>query len=329
MKKIVIRSQGAPEVLEWIDLPEPAPNEEEVLVAIEAIGMNWSEVMIRSGSWPIEIAEGFTPGSEAAGVVEKVGAGVDDLRPGEKVLVFDMSSYERETQGCYAEKISVSRDRILKYPQHLDFPEAAAVPMAALTAFDVLVNHTPLPETGTVVITACTGAVGIAAIQIAKRKGLRVIGATRSPSKKSFVHSLGAEAVVAQDAQSLKKNILEMVGDGGVDYIFDPVNGETATQLISLLNFEGHYVCYGFLGGDHFQVSSAFLFHQVSIHGYVILRNLADPQELQAVWNEVLPLIEAKEIEIPVAKTFALADAAGAQRAMEAAKHIGKLVMIP
>ena len=156
MKKAVVRQTGGPEVLQLIEVPYPVPGEGEVLVDLKATGLNWSELMIRRGEWPIEISEnGFTPGSEGAGVVEKTGPGVTDMQPGERVIVFDFNAYLDEGQGCYAEKIVVPRDKILKYPENLDFAEAAAVPMAAVTAYDALINHSPLPESGTVVITAC------------------------------------------------------------------------------------------------------------------------------------------------------------------------------
>ncbi|MFQ5449608.1 MAG: zinc-binding alcohol dehydrogenase family protein [Nitrospinaceae bacterium] len=329
MKKIVIRRTGNPAVLETLNVPEPVPGENEVLVGLKAVGLNWSEVMIRRGDWPIPIANGFTPGCEGAGVVEQAGAAVEDLHPGDPVIVLDFLAYLVEGQGCYAEKIIVSRDKILKFPANLDFTEAAATPMAALTAFDALINHSPLPESGTIVVTACTGAVGIAALQIAKRKNLRVIGTTRSEKKKSFVQSLGVEAVAAPGPGALKEKVAGLVGESGIDYVFDPVNGETASQLLSLMNFNGTFVEYGAQSGNQFQVPPEFLFHQVRIHGYVVLRNLENPATLQSVWNEVLPLIETRDLAIPVAKTFPLAQASQAHQAFEDHKHFGKLVLVP
>ncbi len=329
MKKAVVRQTGGPEVLKFIEVPDPVPGEGEVLVDLRATGLNWSELMIRRGDWPIEIsANGFTPGSEGAGVVEKNGPGVTDVQLGDRVIVFDFNAYLDEGQGCYAEKILVPRDKILKYPENLDFAEAAAVPMASLTAYDALINHSPLPESGTVVITACTGAVGIAAIQLAKRKGLRVIGTTRRESQRAHIHSLGAEVVVAPDPFRLKEAIVDLVKDEGVDYIFDPISGETATQLISILNFNGTYVIYGILSGGELKLPDNFLFHQGKVHGYVILLNLADPKNLQAAWREVLPLIETKEILIPVHKTFPLEEVAEAHEAMENHQHWGKIVLV-
>lgn len=329
MKKVVIRATGGPQVLKLIEVPDPVAGENEVLVDLKATGLNWSELMIRKGDWPIEIsANGFTPGSEGAGVVEKTGSGVTDVQPGDRVIVFDFNAYLDEEQGCYAEKIAVARDKILKYPENLEFAEAAAVPMASLTAYDALINHSPLPESGTVVITACTGAVGIAAIQLARRKGLRVIGTTRRETQRAHIHSLGAEVAVAPDPFRLKEAIADLVKDEGVDYIFDPIGGETATQLISLLNFNGTYVIYGILSGGELKLPDNFLFSQVKAHGYIILRNLEDPKSLQAAWNEVLPLIETKEILIPVHKTFPLQDVAKAHEEMEDHPHWGKIVLV-
>lgn len=328
MKKSVVLRTGGPDVLEFVDVPEPSPGENQVLVDLKATGLNWSELMIRCGDWPVDISKGFTLGSEGAGVVEKTGASVTDIQPGDRVIVLDFDSYLNQEQGCYAEKTVVPREKILKFPENLSFSEAAAVPMAALTAYDALINHSPLPESGTVVVTAGTGAVGIAAIQIALRKNLRVIGTTRSKSKKGQVQSLGAEVVVEADPVRLKEKIAELVKDEGVDAIFDPVGGQTATELISLLNFNGTYVNYGNMGEGAFNVPSGFLFNQVKMHGYVILRNLEDPKTMQEVWSEVLPLIETREIVIPVHKTFPLEEVSQAHLEMEKHTHWGKLVLV-
>ncbi len=314
--------------MEITEVPDPPVGEDRVLVDIRATGLNWSEVMIRRGDWPVEISRGFSLGAEGAGVVEQVGKSVTGIRPGDRVAVFDIRAYLEEEQGNYAEKIAVDANKVLEIPEHMDFPEAAALPMALLTAYDALINHSPLPDSGTVVVTACTGAVGIAALQLARRRGLRAIGTTRSENKKSLITSLGVEAVVDSDPLKLKEKIAGLCGDAGVDYIFDPINGETATQLISLLNFGGTYVGYGFLGGDSFAVPSSFLFSQVKIHGYVVLRNLADPGALQKVWREVLPLAETKEVVIPVHKKFPFVQVSEAHREFENGKHWGKLVLV-
>ncbi|NIU44466.1 MAG: zinc-binding dehydrogenase [Nitrospinaceae bacterium] len=329
MKKVMIRQTGGPEVLKIEEGPEPSVGADEVRVEVKAAGLNWSEVMIRSGAWPVEIQNALTPGSEGSGVVEKIGSGVTEIQPGDRVIFLDFRSYWVEEQGSYAEKIVVPQDRLLRFPKNLDFVQAAAAPMAVLTAFDALVNHSPLPESGTVVVTAATGAVGLAALQIARRKGLRVLGTTRSSDKKSGIHAWGVEPVVGKDPQELVQNLSDHLEGEGVDYVFDPINGETATRLLTLLRFNGTFVCYGAFSGEPFTVGQGFLFHQVKAHGYVVLRNLQDPRQMQAAWEEVLPLVETKEIEIPVHKTYPLKDVVRAHREMEQHKHRGKLVLVP
>lgn len=328
MKKFVIRKTGGPEVLEMVDAPDPEIGDGQVLIDVKAVGLNWSEVMIRRGEWPLDLGGGFTPGAEGAGIVEAVGPQVENVKPGDRVANFEVEAYLDPAQGNYAEKIAVPADKVLKFPERFSFAEAAASPMAILTAYDAMVNHSPLPETGTAVVTACTGAVGATAIQIAKRKGLRVIGTSRSKDKKGHITSLGAEAAIESDPVRLKERIAEMTGGGGVDYVFDPIAGETATQLLSLMNFNGTYVLYGFLGGQQFTVPSNILFEQIQIHGYVVLRNLYDTFWLQEVWSEVYPLLETREITVPISKTFPFEKAAEAHREMESHRHFGKLVLV-
>lgn len=328
MKKIILRRTGGPEVLEIIEVKEPKLKDREVLIDIRATGLNWSEVMIRRGDWPVDIQNGFCLGSEGAGVVEKVGPNVQHLSPGDRVALLDIQAYSLEEHGCYAEKIAVPEEYVLKIPDGLDFPSAAAVPMAILTVYDAMINHSPLPESGTVVITACSGSVGITAIQIAKRRGLRVLATTRSEKKKSAIAELGAEVIIASEPGELKEKIAQLVKSDGVDYIFDSIGGETATQLLPLLNGDGTYVGYGNLGGTEFTVSNPFLFHQLKVHGYVVLRNLADPKKLQAVWNEAIPLIETRDVVVPVHKTYPFYEVAQAHREFENHKHWGKLVLV-
>lgn len=327
MKKIVIRRAGGPEVFEIVDAPVPLLNENEVLIDVKAIGLNWSEVMIRRGDWQMDLTPGVTLGAEGVGVVEAVGKNVTHIKPGDRAANFEVLAYWEPGQGNYAEKIAVSADKVLKIPDHMGFAEGSAILMAILTAYDALINHSPLPEAGTVVVTACTGAVGIAALQLARRKGLRVIGTTRAHKKKSMVESFGVEALVYSDPADLKEKLLAKVGGNGIDYVFDPIGGATASQLLALLNYNGTYLLYGGMDTSPIVFSPNFLFHQLKAHGYVVLRNLADPKRLQSVWLEILPLIETKEVHVPVHKTFHFDKVADAHKAMERHEHFGKIVL--
>lgn len=238
-----------------------------------------------------------------------------------------MSAYLDSGQGTYASQMLVSEKRLLKMPANLKFEEMASLPMALLTAYDAMVCHSPLPESGTLVVTAATGAVGIAAIQVARLKGLRVIATTRSEDKREFLKSLGAEVIVAESGSKLAEGLKKILGETPVDYVFDPIYGETASQLMPFLGFNGTYVVYGMLGGFESTLDSSILFQQSKMHGYIVLRNLGEPEDLQRVWNEIYPLIEAGEVTVPIARTFPLADVSKAHTAMEQHGHFGKLVL--
>lgn len=328
MKKTVLSSTGGPDVFQIVEVPDPEPGPEQVRVNIQAVGLNWSETMIRRGDWPMDLGGGFTPGCEAAGIVEEVGESVQSVAPGDRVAVFDVSAYSNPEQGTYAEKMVVDEQRILKIPASVQFAEAAALPMALLTAYDALIRHSPLPESGNVVVTACTGAVGIAALLIARMKGLRAVGTSRSEDKLDLVRRLGCEAVAAHDPKELAEKVTQCLGGAGPDYVFDPVQGTLAEELLSIMESNGTYVFYGNLGGETFTLPAGFLFRQLKVHGYVVLANLADPQDLQEAWSELYPLIEENALPIPVAKTFAFPDFAAAHRAMEEHAHFGKLVVV-
>ena len=328
MKKIIIRKTGGPEVLSIVTVPDPAIKKNEVLINLKSIGLNWSEVMIRRGDWPLDLSKGFTPGVEGAVIVEAVGAEVRNIRPGDKVANFEIDAYLKSGQGNYAEKIAVAEDKVLALPGDISITNAAALPMALLTAYDALINHSPIPESGTILITACTGSVGIAALQIAQLKGLRVIGTTRSAEKISAIEELGAEAVLSDDAVDLCQKVSEIAGADGIDYVFDALNGDVASDLISLINPNGTFVSYGMLEGDKFTVDTTLMFNQIKIHGYVVISNLADPKALQKTWNDILPLLIDKELSIPVSKTFPFADVAQAHKELDGHKHIGKIILV-
>ncbi len=327
MKAIVLAQSGGPDVFNTVETPTPQPGESQVLINLKATGLNWSEVMIRKRDWPIPLEEGFVLGSEGAGIVEEVGSTVSSVRPGDRVAVFDVNAYLEAGQGTYASHILVDENKVLKIPSHLDFAQAASLPMALLTTYDAMVCHSPLPEAGNVVVTACTGAVGIAAMQLARMKGLRVIGTTRDEKKADLVRGMGCDVVVGKSPQEICDKISKSFGEAGVDYVFDPVQGLLAESLMGLMGNDGTYVVYGNLSGEMFSLPSEFLFKQTKIHGYVVLRNLAEADAMQAVWSEIYPLIEEKLIHIPVAKTFPFPAAGAAQEAMDSHQHFGKIVM--
>jgi len=328
VKKIILQQTGGPEVFQVVEVDPPRPGPREVVVDLRAIGLNWSEVMIRRGEWPLDLSDGFTLGSEGAGLVQAVGEEVRHVAPGERVAVFDVDAYQVPGQGTYAELIVVAEDKVLKIPPGPAFAEAAALPMALLTAYDALVLHSPLPESGNVVVTACTGAVGLAALQIARLKGLRVIGTTRNESKTALIRQLGCDVVVESNPERLKEKIADLLGGEQVNYVFDPIQGPVAGQLLQIMAAEGTYVVYGALGGMGFSVPASFLFHQLKVHGYVVLAHLADPARLQRVWSELYPLLEENQVRVPVAGQIPFPDAGAAQSAMETHSHFGKLVMV-
>jgi len=325
MKVITIKQPGGPEVLEFGERDDPSPEGDQVCVDIKAVGLNWSETMIRRGDWPLDLGEGFVPGAEAAGVVESVGPDVKRIRPGERVAVLEVDAFQNPAQGTYAEKIAVSENKVLPLPPQFTYAQGAALPMAWLTAYDAMVQFAPLPEAGTVVVTACTGAVGLAAMKVARMKGLRVIGTTRADSKVETVRNLGFEIVAAADPKKLRQKLADKTKSRGIDYVFDPIAGETLTELIPLINLNGTYIVYGMLGGDAFSVPASFLFNQVSIRGYVVLASLADSAKLQRTWRELLPALE--DNALPVAKEFPFGAVRQAHEFMEAHDYVGKVVL--
>jgi NADPH:quinone reductase-like Zn-dependent oxidoreductase len=303
MKAIRIHEFGGPEVLRVEDLPTPEPGPGEALIRVCASSVNPVDYKIRNGGYTSADKLPLTLGRDVAGVVDRLGAGAEGFAPGAKV--YAMLARDK---GGYAEFVTARAEDCAAMPARLDFIQAAAVPLAALTAWQGLFDYGGLKAGQTVLIHGASGGVGHFAVQFAHARGARVI-ATASAANIDFIQGLGAHEVIDYHAQRFE----DVVHD--VDLVYDLVGGETQDRSWGVLK-EGGILVSTLKQPDKTAASD----HKVRAAHY-----MAHPDGAQLA--EIARLIDAGKVTPTIACTFPLAEAAAAEHALET-KHVrGKIVL--
>lgn len=329
MPKIVRFYQtGAAEVLklEQVELAEPGPD--ELLVTIEAIGLNRAEVMFREGKY-LEAAElPAQIGYEAAAIVEKSGSTQCAFKPGDKVCVipaFSMNDY-----GIYAEQAIVPIHAVIKRPDGLSASESAAVWMPYLTAWGGLVDLGKLCQNQVVLITAASSSVGLAAIQIANHLGAIPIAITRHTAKKQALLAHGAKHVIMTESENLVEQVMHLTDNQGADRVFDPVAGSQLADLAAACKPYAQLFIYGALSPEQtpFPLFPT-LAKGLTLRGYTLFEFIRDTPRLLAAINFIEKGIQQGHLRPVISKTFALEDIVAAHQYLESNHQIGKVIVIP
>lgn len=319
---------GGPEVLHIVD-EEPADLAKgEVRIRVEAFGLNRAEVMFRSGPYLFEPQFPSRIGYEAVGVVEAVGPGVDGIEPGARVStipLFDLGRY-----GVYGETAVVPWEVVTDYPESLTPTEAAALWMAYITAYGAIVEFGHAGPGSTVLITAPSSSVGIAAIQIAKAEGARVIAATQSAVKREALVRAGADEVIVTGEEPLAERVMAVTGGKGADLIFDAVGGSLLEQLAVAAAPGGQIIEYGFLSGEA-ATYPAFtaVVKNLCVRGYAYFVIVTDPEKMARCRKYIYDGIAAGRLAPTVDRVFPLSEIVEAHRYLEAGGQIGKVVVQP
>jgi NADPH:quinone reductase-like Zn-dependent oxidoreductase len=308
MRGITQRDFGGPEVLELVETEEPRPGRSGVLIRVGGAGVNPADAAVRGGHWRILGEPPFTVGWDVAGTVEQVGENVTTLSPGDRV--FGMPRFPQPA-AAYAELVVAPVDQIARTPDTLTDVEAAALPLAGLTAYLALVQVAAVEAGQRVLIQAAGGGVGHLAVQIAKARGAHVT-AVVSPAKMQFVRSLGADEVVDYTAG----RVLE--GLSPVDIAVDPFGGPNTQLVIAAMKPGGTIVALLDVNDDARKAADA---RDVRVE-----RILVSPSGEQLA--QIAALVDAGSLRPHVGATFPLELAAEAHRAL-AARPMGKIVLVP
>ena len=323
MKAIVFDRVGGPEVLALVDVPKPEVRAGGVLIKSRTIGVNFADTRFRQGQYAVPAKPPDTPGMEAAGVIEAVGAGVTNLRPGMRVAAF--------TSKAYAEYCLSPSFMVVPLPDSVSFNDGAAFLIQVLTAYHLL--HT-VDSTGpgqTVLVHSAAGGVGLAAVQLAKAAGARVFGTVSSDDKVALAKSSGADAIINYTRDKFADEVLRLTDGRGVDLILDAVGKPTFEEGLRCLAPFGHLALYGRSGGATDPLNVATLSPKsVKVSGFslpTITRNFPDKTRESA--ERCFALLREGKLKLHIGKIFPLAEAAEAHRYLESRQSTGKLLLIP
>lgn len=322
MKAIQVKKTGGPEALVLVDLPNPIPKPNEALVEIKAAGVNFIDVYFREGRYPA--ATPFVIGQEAAGVVVATGAEVKDMQAGDRVAYTGI-------QGSYAEYAAIPAVRLVKIPENLDFPQAAAAMLQGMTAHYLSHSTHPIQAGETVLIHAAAGGVGLLLVQMAKKKGARVIGTAGTEEKARLARAAGADEVILYTEQDFEAETRRLTGGKGVDVVYDGVGKDTFERGLNVLRPRGMMVLFGGASGPVppldlvtlSQKGSLFLTRPSLAH------YIAANEELQQRATEILNMIASGKLKLRLEYTYPLSEARQAHRDLEGRKTTGKLMLIP
>lgn len=330
MQAIVLHETGGPEVLAITDVPDPVPGPGEVVVALKAAALNRRDIFVRKGVAPSPLP--VIPGSDGAGVIAATGPGVTSCAVGDEVVVFPSLGWgdgERAPQagfrilggpddGTYAERVRLPAENVFPKPGRLSWAEAAALPLAGLTAWRALVSRCEMRPGETVLILGIGGGVATFALHIAKAAGCRVIVTSSSDEKLARARELGADAGVNYTAGDWVSEVKGLSG-GGVDIAVDSV-GSTWADSVNALRPGGRVVVFGGTGGAKVELMvRPVTTGQVSVLGTTMgsARDFAG----------LLAAVGAQSWTPVIDSVRPLADAAGAHAREEAGAHFGKLVL--
>ena len=322
MKAIRVQSPGGPEALRYEDVPQPSPAAVQVLVKVEAVGVNYIDVYQRTGLY--KVATPFTLGQEAAGVVTAVGSGVTDPKVGDRVAYTSIL-------GAYAEYAVVPADRVVVLPDGVTARQAAAAMLQGMTAHYLACTTYPLKAGDTCLVHAAAGGVGLLLCQIASRRGARVIGTVSTREKAALAREAGARDVILYTEQDFEAEVKRLTNGLGLQVVYDSVGKTTFEKGLNCLTPRGMMVLYGQSSGPIgsfdpqvlSQKGSLFLTRPTLAH-YVATR-----AELVARAGEVLSWVKSGTLKVRIEHEFSLAETAEAHRALEARKTTGKLLLIP
>jgi NADPH:quinone reductase len=242
MKAVVCRSFGPPENLMLEEVADPTPVSGQVLIDVYAAGLNFPDVLQIAGKYQFQPPFPFTPGSELAGIVTEVGMGVSNVKPGDRVMALTGT-------GAMAERAAADASAVESIPESMDFNVAAALGIAYGTSYHALAQRARLQPGETLLVLGASGGVGLAAVEIGKAFGAKVIAAASTDEKLEIARQHGADHLINYSKLSLKEKVKELTAGKGADVIFDPVGGELFDQCTRSINWNGRILVVGFASG--------------------------------------------------------------------------------
>jgi len=315
---------GEPSGMQYAEVADPTAGPGQVLIDVKAIGCNFPDILIVQGKYQMKPPLPFSPGHEVAGIVLSVGAGVTRVHQGQRV--FAMIEL-----GAYAERAVADDTRVFAIPDAMSFEEAAAFALVNQTSYSALVHRAQMLPGEWLLVHAAAGGVGLAAVQIGKALGARVIATAGTAAKLEIARQSGADVLIDYRTEDWVERVKRVTDGHGADVIYDPVGGDVFDGSSKCIAFEGRLLVVGFAGGRIPSIAAnRILLKNMSVVGvhWGMYQTLGSP--LVDQWMSALLTMYGKGQAWPVIyKTYPLAEAAKALAAIAARESYGKVVLIP
>lgn len=324
MKALLCTHYGTPDDLVIADLPDPVAGEGEVVVRIHAVGLNFFDTLIIAGKYQVKPAFPFSPGAECAGVVESVGAGVTRLSVGDRVVAYCR-------HGAARERIAVPEARVTRVPDGLDDDHAAGLCVTYGTSYHALKDRGDLKPGETLAVLGASGGVGLAAVELGKLMGARVIACASSEEKLAFAKKHGADDGIDYGKVDLKEALRKLTGGNGANVIYDPVGGSYSEAALRSIAWEGRFLVVGFAAGDIPKVPlNLVLLKSCDVLGVFWGAWIArDPAGHRANTAQLLSWLAEGKLSSHVHAVYPLSEAPVALKAIAERKVMGKAILRP
>ena len=324
MKAVLCREWGPAETLVVEDVPAKDPGPGEVRVRVKAAGVNFPDVLIIQKKYQMQPALPFTPGSEAAGEVIAVGAGVTHVKPGDPVMAY-------AGIGCFAEEVFAPADKVMKIPAGVSYEIAAAFTLTYGTSWHAIRDRAALQPGETMLVLGAAGGVGLSAIEIGKAIGARVIAAASTDEKLAVCRDHGADATINYETEDLREAIKRETGGKGPDVIYDPVGGKFAEPAFRSIAWRGRYLVIGFAAGQIPSIPlNLALLKGASIVGVFWGEfTKREPQANLAGMKEMIGWLHEGKLRPHVSGRYRLEQVPQALNDMSARKVTGKVLIVP
>ncbi|MFJ4441225.1 NADPH:quinone oxidoreductase family protein [Pseudomonas sp. NPDC089422] len=323
MKAVLCKTLGPARDLVLEDVASPVPKKNEILLDVQAAGVNFPDTLIIEGKYQFQPPLPFSPGGEAAGVVAAVGERAGTFKVGDRVMALT-------GWGAFAEQVAVPFYNVMPIPEQMDFATAAAFGMTYGTSMHALKQRGQLQPGETLLVLGASGGVGLAAVEIGKAMGAKVIAAASSAEKLAVAKAAGADELIDYSQASLKEEIKRLTGGQGVDVIYDPVGGELFDQAVRGLAWQGRLLVVGFASGTIPQMAA----NLVLLKGAAVLGVFwgafaqRQPEDNAANFRQLFAWHAEGKLKPLVSKTYPLAEAGAAIEELGQRRAVGKLVVL-
>lgn len=323
MRAVLCKSYGPPENLVVEEVEPLKPGRGQVVIRVKACGVNFPDTLIIQGKYQFQPPMPFSPGGEVSGIVKEVGAGVDSVQVGDKVIVFTL-------HGGFAEEVLADASHLIPMPAEMDFATAASFVMTYGTSHYALKDRARLQPGETLLVLGAAGGVGLAAVEIGKVIGARVIAAAASDDKLAICREHGADEVINYTTENLRERIRELTHGNGVDVVVDPVGGNYSEMALRGMAWGGRFLVIGFAAGGIPRIPlNLTLLKSCSIVGvFWGVFTTREPQRNQEYLNELFSWFATGKLAPLISAQYPLSRAADALNAIIRRTVKGKIVLL-